>query len=126
MTQEQEEEQEQEQEQSALKKFTYIMITTFIMSGCSFLSQIVCQWWGCYDITFVNLFRADLICNTCTDVSYHLKNHQIAIYGSVFTLLTCQLTNLINRVESPINKYIFDDYPLGKKSPRKLKLKKII
>ena len=60
--------------------------------------------------------RADLICNACTDAIY-----QTSIYGIIFTLITYQFTILINKASSQTDTYIFEDYSLGKKSPRSLK-----
>jgi len=101
-------------------KFINIMITTFILGSFSYINQIFCQWWGCNNISFINILRGDLICNSCLDISYHLKNHQIAIYSGIFALLSSKLTHLIYKAESSTHKYIFEDYSLGKKSPREL------
>ena len=70
--------------------------------------------------------RADLICNACIDTSYHLKNYQTSIYGSIFTLITYQFTTLINKESSQSDTYIFEDYSLGRRSPRTLKKNKNI
>tara|TARA_B100000161_G_C33255007_1_gene283084 strand:- start:58 stop:270 length:213 start_codon:yes stop_codon:yes gene_type:complete len=69
--------------------------------------------------------RTDLICNACTDASYHLKNYQTSIYGSMFTLVTYQFTTLINKASSQSDTFIFEGYSLarGEKSPRSLKQK---
>jgi len=90
------------------------------MTGLSFGSYQFCMWYGCSG--WLAFMRSDLICNACVDASYHLKNYQISLYGSVFTLLSYQLTKLINRASFDSDKYIFEEYDLGKKSPRKLKL----
>ena len=68
-----------------------------------------------------NLFRTDLVCNTCVDSMYLLKNYQISLYGSAFTLITYKMTTLMNRASSPTQTYMFEDYIPGKNSPRTLK-----
>lgn len=106
---------------SSFKNFANLIMTLALMSFISFLSFQFCVWYGCHGWT--SFLRYDLICNTCIDISYHLKNYQISIYGSVFTLLAYQLTTLVNKASEPSDCYIFEDYPLGKKSPRTLKVK---
>jgi len=91
------------------------------MIGLSFGSYQFCNWYGCNGWT--TFLRYDLICNACVDTAYHLKNYQISLYGSVFTLVTYKMTSFINKAGSPAEKYIFEDYLLGKKSPRRLKTK---
>jgi len=111
-----------QKEKEKSDKCSHIMITAFVTGGLSMIGQMACQWWGCYEISFINIFRGDLICNSCIDMSYHLKNHQIAIYGSLFALLSAQLTKFINN-SIPIEIPTFADYSLGKNSPRKLNIK---
>ena len=41
----------------------------------------------------------------------------------MFTLISYQLTALINRAGTQTDTYIFEDYILGKNSPRSLKIK---
>ena len=91
-----------------MKHFINLILTMSFMSGLSFFSFQFCNWYGCN--SFVNMLRADLVCNTCTDVSYHLKNHQMSIYGSIFTLLSYQLSTLINKAGSQNDKYIYEEY----------------
>lgn len=103
------------------KNFINLIITFGFMGLLSFGSYQFCNWYGCHSLS--NIFRSDLICNACTDVSYHLKNYQMSLYGSIFTLLSYQLTSLVNKAGSQTDKYIFEDYDLGKNSPKSLKVK---
>lgn len=111
-----------EKDNSAFKNFMNLWLTLGFMTGISFSSYQLCNWYGCNSWT--GFMRADLICNACIDISYHLKNYQIALYGSIFTLLSYKMTSLINRAGAPTDKYIFEDYSLGRNSPRRLKEKK--
>lgn len=104
---------------SVFKNFMNLILTLGFLTGFSFSSYHFCNWYGCNGWT--SFMRTDLICNACTDTSYHLKNYQTSIYGSMFTLVTYQLTTLINKASSQTDTYIFEDYSLGKKSPRTLK-----
>ena len=108
-------------ENDSLKNFMNLIFTLSVMCGLSFFSYQFCNWYGCNSLWA--LLRADLICNACTDSSYHLKNYQISLYGSLFTLLSYQLTSLISKAGAQTDTFIFEDYHLGKKSPRSLKLK---
>jgi hypothetical protein len=106
---------------STYKNFINILITSGFLTGLSFLSYQFCNWYGCNG--WISFMRSDLICNACVDISYHLKNYQISLYGSIFTLVTYQMTTLINRTSSLTESYVFEEYELGKKSPRSLKVK---
>ena len=97
-----------------------LILTLGFLTGLSFGSYQFCNnWYGCNN--WLSFMRADLICNACTDANYHLKNYQTSIYGIIFTLITYQFTTLINKASSKSDTYIFEDYSLGKKSPRSLK-----
>jgi len=106
---------------TAFKNFANLLLTLGTMTGLSYGSLRFCNWYGCSG--WSAFLRSDLICNACVDVAYHLKNYQISLYGSVFTLLSYHLSSLISKASAPSDKYIFEDYELGKKSPRSLKLK---
>ena len=96
-----------------------LILTLGFLTGLSFGSYQFCNLYGFNNC--LSFMRADLICNACTDANYHLKNYQTSIYGSIFTLITYQFTTLINKASSKSDTYIFEDYSLGKKSPRSLK-----
>jgi len=106
---------------TVLKNSVNLIVTLTTMTGLSFGSYEFCKWYGCN--SWLSFLRADLICNACIDMSYHLKNYQISLYGSLFTLASYQLLTLINRASAPSDKYIFEEYSLGKKSPRRLIVK---
>jgi len=108
---------------SAFKNCLNLILSMSFMIGLSASSYQFCNWYGCHG--WSSLFRSDLICNACIDTAYHLKNYQISLYGSVFTLITYKMSSFINKASTPTDKYIFEDYLLGKKSPRSLKIKKI-
>ena len=104
---------------SIFKNFMNLIFTLSLLTSISFGSYQFCNWYGCNG--WLSFLRADLICNACTDASYHLKNYQVSLFGSLFTLITYQMTTLINKASAPSENYIFEDYSLGKKSPRTLK-----
>lgn len=106
---------------SAFKNLINLILTLGFILLLSYFSYEFCNWYGCSSWSY--LLRSDLICNACTDISYHLKNYQISIYGGMFTLVSYHLTTLINKATAPSDKYIFEDYSLGEKSPRSLKPK---
>jgi len=83
------------------KLFSNIVLTSFFTGGLSFFSMEFCNWYGCNSWT--TIFRSDMICNSCTDVSYHLKNYQTSMYGSLFTVISCQMTDLVTRAGSSKN-----------------------
>jgi len=92
---------------SPFKNFINLLLTLGFMGGLSFGSFQFCNWYGCNG--WSSFLRADIICNACVDTGYHLKNYQISLYGSLFTLLSYQLTSLISRAGSQTDTYIFED-----------------
>ena len=108
---------------SAFKNLINLILTLGFILLLSYFSYEFCNWYGCSSWSY--LLRSDLICNACTDISYHLKNYQISIYGGMFTLVSYNITTLINKATAPSDKYIFEDYNLarGGDSPRSLKPK---
>jgi hypothetical protein len=107
---------------SPLKNFVNISLTLGLMTGLSYGSYQFCNWYGCNGL--MSFLRSDLICNACVDAAYHLKNYQISLYGSAFTLISYKLSSLISKASAPTDTYIFEDYDLGRNSPRSLKLEK--
>ena len=76
--------------------FTIVFLNIFILSSCSYF--------GCYDITFSNMMRMNLVCNACTDVSYHFQNHQIKLYMFIGGYL-------LKRVNEFIDQQVKNIYP---------------
>ena len=54
-----------------LKTFINMISAFGLISGLSFGSHQFCNWYGCY--SWFSFLRTDIICNMCTDISYHLK-----------------------------------------------------
>ena len=108
-------------ENNSFKNFMNLLMTFGLMIGLSFGSYQFCNWYGCS--SWSGFMRADLICNACVDTAYHLKNFQVSLYSGIFTLVTYKLTSFVNKANAPTDKYIFEDYILGKNSPRILKKK---
>jgi|TARA_Y100000385_G_scaffold284641_1_gene343022 hypothetical protein len=93
--------------ESCMKMFVNILGTSFVIGGISFGSFEFCNWYGCNGWT--TFLRSDIICNGCTDISYHLKNYQTSLYGSLFTVVSYKMTSLINRAGASSDKYMFED-----------------
>ena len=87
-----------------LKTFINIISMFGILGGISCGSHLVCNWWGCYN--WYNFMRTDMICNMCTDISYHLKNYHISLYASGVTLVTYKMTSLVNLASTKTDKIL--------------------
>ena len=111
-----------EQDNSVCKNFINIIIILATMVGLSLGSYTFCTWYGCNSWTSV--MGADLICNGCVNAAYHIKNFQIDLYGSMFSLITYKITSMVNKASSPTDTFIFEDYSLGRNSPRRLNVKR--
>ena len=97
-----------EQANSVCKNFINFVITLATIVGLSFGSYIFCIWYGCNSWT--SFMGADLICNGCVNAAYHLKNFQIALYGSMFTFHTYKMTGMVNKASSPTATFILENY----------------
>ena len=101
-----------EQDNSVCKNFINLVIILATIVGLSFGSYTFCTWYG------------------CVNAAYHLNNFQIVLYGSMLSLITYnslityKMTSLMNKASSPTDTFIFEDYSLGRNSPRRLNVKK--
>lgn len=91
---------------SDFKTFFNILSVFGLLSAISFSSHQFCNWYGCYS-WFYSL-RTDMICNVCTDISYHLKNYHMSLYASGVSLVTYKLTSLVNLASSNSDKLLFE------------------
>lgn len=57
-----------------------------------------CNWMECYQITLTNLFRGSLICNACTDFSYHMYSYQLSLYFTIGGILLKYISGVIDKV----------------------------
>ena len=95
-----------EQDNSVCKNFINLVIILATMVGLSLGSYTFCAWYG------------------CVNAAYHIKNFQIVLYVSMFSLITYKITSMVNKASSPTDTFIFEDYSLGRNSPRRLNVKK--
>ena len=66
-----------------------LFLNIFILNICSFL--------GCYEVSFTNVFRMNLFCNACTDISYHIQTHQIKVYLFIGGYLLKKMNRVIDQ-----------------------------
>ena len=62
------------------KDHVMALLTFSSFLSLNFLLLNSCIFFGCYEINFTNIFRLNLLCNACTDMTYHLQQIQIQIY----------------------------------------------
>ena len=84
------------------KSFTLIsIIITIILLNV--ISMYFCISMGCYKISFINMFRVNLLCNVCTDISYNLYKYQMEIYlgigGFIIKIFSDVVTNTISGIK---------------------------
>ena len=56
----------------------------------------VCTILGCYEISFMNIFRVNLMCNTCTNISYNIQKYQMQIYFAIGGFFVKKVNQYIN------------------------------
>ena len=62
------------------------MVVVMTFSSIIFLNFLLlnsCIFFGCYEVNFTNIFRLNLFCNACTDMTYNLQRYQIQIYWAL-------------------------------------------
>ena len=89
-----------------IKIFINIISMTCFIGSLSFTSHQLCNWYGCYNWNY--FLRTDMICNACTDVSYHLKNYHVSLYASAITIATFKMTTLVNSATTKSDKLLFE------------------
>lgn len=89
-----------------LKTFLNMIFAFGLISGLSFGSHQFCNLYGCY--SWFYFLRTDVICNMCTDISYNLKNYHMSLYASAITLVTYNMTTLVNRASTKSDKLLFE------------------
>ena len=74
-------------------KMVAIVLFIIILLNLALLN--VCPVLGCYDVSFVNLFRGNLLCNACTDMSYHIQKYQMQIYFAIGGFFVKKMNSVI-------------------------------
>jgi len=88
-----------------MKNTTQYLNIFYIFSIIIFLNMITmfsCNLLGCYEISFRNIFRLDLICNTCIDISYNIYKYQKDAYLILSGVILKTSTDLFTRTLSSI------------------------
>ena len=62
------------------KDHVMALLTFSSFLSLNFLLLNSCIFFGCYEMNITNIFRLNLFCNACTDMSYHLQKYQLQIY----------------------------------------------
>ena len=80
-------------------KVTYVLCAIVLLNV---LTMYSCTMLGCYEVSFSNVFRMNLLCNVCTDMSYNLYKHQMEIYFAIGGVLVKVISDVIAGVISGI------------------------
>ena len=80
-------------------KVMYVLCGVILFNVLSIYS---CTMLGCYEVSFANVFRMNLLCNVCTDMSYNLYKHQMEIYFTIGGVLVKVISDVITGVMSGV------------------------
>ena len=61
---------------SSIKIFGAVGFIIFL----NMITMYSCFLFGCYEFTFSNIFRVDLLCNACIDITYTIYKYQTDVY----------------------------------------------
>ena len=80
-------------------KVMYVLCGVILFNVLSIYS---CTMLGCYEVSFANVFRTNLLCNVCTDISYNLYKHQMEIYFTIGGVFVKVISDVIAGVMSGV------------------------
>jgi hypothetical protein len=78
------------------------LLTLVIIMMINFVFFSTCNYFDCYQVNFMNLFRTNLICNGCTSLTYHIMNYQMGIYLGLGVYFTSSLKKIFDDITSKI------------------------
>jgi hypothetical protein len=61
------------------------------------------QYRGCYDVTFTNILRLDVLCNACISILYHVQNVTLNIYMVIGAYVIKKVGNMVDSVTKKCN-----------------------
>ena len=56
----------------------------------------------CYRLSVINIFRGNIICNMCIDITYNVYNFQITMYSLIGGLFVKKMNDVINHITNSI------------------------
>ena len=78
------------------------LLTLVIIMMINFVFFSTCNYFDCYQVNFMNLFRTNLICNGCTSLTYHIMNYQMGIYLGLGVYFTSSLKKTFDDITNKI------------------------
>ena len=78
------------------------LLTLVIIMMINFVFFSTCNYFDCYQVNFMNLFRTNLICNGCTSLTYHIMNYQMGIYLGLGVYFTSSLKKIFDDIINKI------------------------
>jgi hypothetical protein len=74
------------------------LLTLAIIMMINVIFFSTCNYFDCYQVNFMNLFRTNLICNGCTSLTYHIMNYQMGIYLGLGVYFTSSLKKTFDTI----------------------------
>ena len=78
------------------------LLTLVMIMMINFVFFSTCNYFDCYQVSFMNLLRTNLICNGCTSLTYHIMNYQMGIYLGLGVYFTSSLKKTFDDITSKI------------------------
>lgn len=78
------------------------LLTLAIIMMINVIFFSTCNYFDCYQVNFMNLFRTNLICNGCTSLTYHIMNYQMGIYLGLGVYFTSSLKKIFDDIINKI------------------------
>ena len=87
-----------------MEDFKMITFGLFLIILLNVSLLTICPAFGCNDVNFMNLFRGNLLCNTCTTVSYNVQKYQMQIYFAIGGFFVKKMNSVIGEFVNSKNK----------------------
>ena len=78
------------------------LLTLAIIMMINVIFFSTCNYFDCYQVNFMNLFRTNLICNGCTSLTYRIMNYQMGIYLGLGVYFTSSLKKIFDDIINKI------------------------
>jgi hypothetical protein len=76
-------------------KMIMLGMAIIVIINISILS--VCPSLGCNDVSTMNIFRGNLLCNACVNISYTIQKYQMQLYVEIGVCFVKKINSVVEQ-----------------------------
>jgi hypothetical protein len=76
-------------------KMIMLGMAIIVIINISILS--VCPSLGCNDVSTMNIFRGNLLCNACVNISYTIQKYQMQLYVAIGVCFVKKINSVVEQ-----------------------------